>query len=55
MITSKKKALIEMVCARLLYEHENLKVFMAGFKKPEPCSCPGCVAARKLLGIERKD
>ena len=49
-----KKDMIEIVCERLLSEHESLKIFMAGFGKVEPCCCPGCVAARKLLGIKNE-
>lgn len=47
-----KKDLIEIVCERLLSEHQSVRMFLAGFGKVEECNCNGCVSARKLLGIK---
>ena len=49
-----KKDMIEIVCERLLSEHQSVRMFMAGFGQFEICHCPGCIAARKLLGIKEE-
>ena len=43
---------IQYICRWLRREHDELKNFLSGFGKKEPCDCPACEAIRELYGEE---
>ena len=40
---------VKELARRYLYEHHELKLFIAGFGKVEKCECKYCNIARELL------
>ena len=52
---SKTQRKIVAIFDMILKEHNDLKKFMAGFVKPEPCSCRICEMIRELYLYESEN